>query len=380
MTVLRARRGAGVCALAVAIVASGARAEARAGDASGTERGQGFVDVAVRAPPNEAAALLETLRELVARLGLGVRATTGDGPPWTRIDAPPDAPGEHARVWIAARGADAVDIDVCALRSGAPPRIFHRTVPRAGSSDVVVDGVGHVVEATLESALLEPPPSPLIPSAPPLLAPPPPVDVHDVASRTPPVRHGGLTLDAAAFADGAMVARRSGVDLGGGGAVIVSAGPIPWRPSLWVGASFQTPFDVPGPGVTLETSVASFRAVQSVELVRLRPLQLDVGAGGGADLFHDTPRNPRGPFQGSSQAQTHVTPIVSAQLLGRLRLGPGARLLVGLDLDWDPSRRDYPVFDRFGNASAVLQTWPIRPSALIGICVPLAGASACGGP
>jgi hypothetical protein len=374
--VRKATRVLGASVLAVAIIASVGPAEARAGDDVASERGQGFVDVAVAASPGEAAALLDTLRELVARLGVGIRATTGDGPPWTRIDSPPDAPGERARVWIDARDPGAVSVDVCALGDGAASPILHRSVPREGSRAIVVDAVGHVVEATLESALLEPSPHPL---SPPPFPAPPPADFRGIAPPGPAVRRGGLTLDAAAFADGADVATRSGVALGGGGAVIVSAGPIPWRPTLWLGASFQTPFDIPGPGVTLETTVSSFRAIPSVELLRLRPLQLDLGAGGGADLFHDTPRNPRGPFPAAPQTQMHVTSVVAGQLLARLRLGPSARLLVGLDLDWDPGQHRYAVFDRFGSASAVLQPWSVRPGALIGICVPLTGAAACGG-
>lgn len=376
MPTVRRALGAGV--LALAIIASVAPAEARAGD-DPSERAQGFVDVAVAASPDEAPAFLDTLRELVARLGLGVRVATGDGPPWTRLDAPPDTPGERARVWIDARDASAVSVDVCALGTGAPSPILHRTVPREGSKAIVVDAVGHVVEATLESALLEPsfrpasPPPPLTPMA------PPPPDLPGIAHPGPAVRRGGLTLDVAAFADGADVATRSGTALGGGGAVIVSAGPIPWRPSLWVGASFQTPFDIPGPGVTLETTVSSFRAIPSVELLRLRPLQLDFGAGGGADLYHDTPQNPRGAFPAAAQSQTHVTPVIAGQLLARLRLGPSARLLVGLDLDWDPGHHHYAVFDRFGNASAVLEPSTVRPGALVGICVPLTVGSACGG-
>ena len=372
----KGRHVLGASVLAATILVSVTPAAARAGDDAGAERGQGFVDVAVAASPEDAAALLDTLRELVARLGLGVRVTTGDGPPWTRLDSPPDTPGERARVWIDARDASAVTVDVCAVGQGAPSPVFHRSVPRDGSRAIVVDAVGHVVEATLESALLEPSSPPVAP--PPFVAPPP-ADTRGDARAGPAVRHGGLTLDAAAFADGAEVAARSGVALGGGGAFIVSAGPIPWRPSLWIGASFQTPFDIPGPGVTLETSVSSFRFLPSVELLRLRPLQLDFGAGGGADVFHDTPRDPRGPFPSTPQTQTHVTPVVAGQLLARLRLGPSARLLVGLDLDWDPGQHHYAVFDRFGNASAVLQPWSVRPGALIGICVPLAGAAACGG-
>jgi hypothetical protein len=211
---------------------------------------------------------------------------------------------------------------------------------------------------------------------------PPVADVRDAATPTPSPRRGGLALDVAAFADGADLATRSGVALGGGGAFVVSAGPIPWRPSLWIGGSIQTPFDIPGPGVTLQTTVTSFRAIPAVELLRLHIIQVDFGAGAGADFYHDTPVNPRGPFPTATKSQTHVTGVVAGQILARLRLGPSARLLVGLDLDWDPGpgQRHYSVLDRFGNPSAVLQPSPLRPGALVGICVPLAGPAGCGGP
>ncbi len=372
----------GASVLAVAMLPS-TTVRAAAGDDAGREvPPRGFVDVAVAASPEEASAMLDTLRELVARQGLGLRATTGDGPPWTRLDAPPDAPGQRARVWIEAHDPASVSVDVCALQAlqaGGSPRVLHRVVPREGSSAVVVDAVGHVVEATLESALLEPSPPPVPPPAP-TLAPPPLADLRDPSPPRPSPRRGGLALDVAAFADGADVAHRSGVALGGGGSFIVSAGPIPWRPSLWIGASFQTPFNIPGPGVTLQTTVTSFRAMPAVELLRVRPLlQLDFAAGAGADLYRDTPENPHGPFPTSTQTQMHATPVVAGQLLARLRLGPSARLLVGLDLDWDPGQHHYTVVDRFGNPSAVLEPASLRPGALVGICVPLTGGSACGG-
>jgi hypothetical protein len=367
--------------LLAVLLAGAAPANAATGDDAGAEHAPGFVDVAVASTgPEESAALLDTLRELIARLGLGLRATTGDGPPWIRLDAPPDTPGQRARVWIDARDPAGVSVDVCALGDGPSSPILHRTIPREGSRAILVDAVGHVVEATLDSALLEsarrPAPPPPVTSLPP---PPLPVAVPDNPPPAPPLRHRGLALDVAAFADGADVATRSGVALGGGGALVVSAGPIPWRPSLWLSASFQTPFDIPGPGVTLETTVSSFRAIPAVELLRLRVLQLDLGAGAGADLYHDTPRDPRGPFPASTKTQEHVTPVVAGQLLARIRLGPSARLLVGLDLDWDPGHHHYAVLDQFGNASAVLQPATVRPGALVGICVPLAGAAGCGG-
>jgi len=124
--------------------------------------------------------------------------------------------------------------------------------------------------------------------------------------------------------------------------------------------------------------VSSFRAVPAIQVVGLRVLQIDLGAGGGADLFHSTTENPRVPFIGSPPAtENHVSPVFTGQLIVHLRLGPSARLLAGIDIDWSPGQRRYEVLAPTGTPTAVLQPWTVRPGALVGLCIPLAGPGGC---
>jgi hypothetical protein len=341
---------------------------------------RGYVDVAVAAPDPEATRLLDALDELTARLGLGVRATPGGATPWTRIDGPALDASERARVWIDARAADAVSLDVCVLHPGSPAACVHRTLARAGSSAVVVEEVAHLVHATLESELLaQPEPAPpLLPTSPaaPLVPPVAVVVPHKDDAGAHPARPS-LALDAAAFVDGRMLAEGSHATLGGGGAVVVSSA-IRFRPSLWLSAAIQTPFAANGTGLTLETTVSSFRAVPAVQVIGFRVLTLDLGAGGGADLFHSTPENPRLPYVGATPApSTHVSPVFTGQLIAHLRLGPSARLLAGIDIDWSPGQRRYEILTPIGTPTAVLQPWTVRPGALLGLCIPLAGPGGC---
>lgn len=351
--------------------------------APGDATGPGYVDVALIGPEAEASRLVDALDELTARLDLGVRATRGGATPWTRIDGPALDPAEKARVWIDARAPDVVSLDVCVLHAGSATRCVHRTLARAGSSAVVVEEVAHLVHATLESELLgapQPPPPLLPPTAP----PPPPA----VGAAVPPVdgkdegaAHRGhppsLALDAAAFVDGRMLAHDSRTTFGGGGAVVVSSA-IRFRPSLWLSASIQAPFEESGPGLTLQTTVSSFRAIPAVQLLGFRVLQVDLGAGGGADLFHLTPENPRYPFVGPlPPPSTHVDPVFTGQLIAHLRLGPTARLLAGLDIDWTRGQRKYEVETPSGSTAAGVQPWTVRPAALLGFCIPLAGPGGC---
>jgi hypothetical protein len=383
------RRPAGAwLALALVAAAAPARADARSSDAPhGDTTGQGYVLVAVAASDREATRLVEALDELTARLGLGVRALRGDEPPWTAPGAPPPGRDERARVWIDARARDSVTVDVCGVHAGAAVTCVRRWLPRSGSSAVVVEEVAHLVYATLESELLQEPPVPPPVSTPvpgPVLLPPPPAPLPPEAPRVswpaPPRPHREtLALDAAAFLDSRMLAQGSRVDLGGGGAFVVSA-PMRLRPSLWISAAVQTPFSANGPGLDLQTTVSSFRAVPAIELLRLSLVQVDLGAGGGADLFHDTPYNPRFPYVGPPPApSTHVSAVFTGQLLARVRIGPSARMLAGLDIDWSPGQHRYEVLGPSGVPTVVLQPWNVRPGALLGLCIPLAGPGACDG-
>jgi len=379
-------RGA-LLALALGAAVGSVSPDARSLGASVADTtGEPYVHLAVAAREREAAHLVQAVGELAARLGLSVRATRSDEPPWAMAGAPSD-PDEKARVWIDARAPDSVSVDVCALHTNGASRCVHRSMPRSGSSAVVAEEAAHLVYATLESELLPEPPAPaaappLVPPPPPLLAPPPPApaEVPRAPWPAPPrPRRETLALDAAAFLDMRMLAKGSRVDLGGGGAIVVSA-PMRLRPSLWLSAAVQTPFSANGPGLDLQTTVSSFRAIPAVQLLGLPLLHVDLGAGGGADLFHDTPYDPRYPYVGPPPSpSTHVSPVFTGQLLARMRLGPSARLVAALDIDWSPGQHRYEVLGPSGVPTVVLQPWTVRPGALLGLCIPLAGPGACDG-
>jgi hypothetical protein len=381
------RTGARWLAFALGAALVSASVDARsASTAPGTgTTGQAYVLVAIAANDREAPRLVEALDELTARLGLGVRATRGDVPPWEAAGAPLD-PAEKARVWIDARAPDSVSVDVCALHAGTAFPCVHRLLPRSGSSAVVIEEVAHVVYAALESELMAEPPVPppaSVPAPPSVSLIPPlqpsPAETPAPSRATDRPRRATLALDAGAFIDSRMLARSTRLDLGGGAAFVVSS-PSFLRPSLWISGDIQSPFSATGPGLDLTTTVYSFRAIPAVEVLRYPFIQVDLGAGGGADVFHDTPYDPRLPYVGPAPApSTHVSAVFTGQLLARVRLGPSARLIAGLDIDWSPDQHRYEVLGPSGTPTVVLQPWNVRPGALLGLCIPLAGPGACDG-
>jgi hypothetical protein len=120
----------------------------------------------------------------------------------------------------------------------------------------------------------------------------------------------------------------------------------------------------------------SFRAVPSAQLLQLPAFALDLGAGVGLDLFHTVPRD-AGHSVVLESTKTLGDPVVEGLLVSRIRVARGARLLVGLAVDYDFGEHRYTAIDRYGNSSEVLQPWAVRPSGMLGLCIPLAGASSC---
>jgi hypothetical protein len=340
-----------------------------AGDPSRLET----VHVVIAGSDEDSAALVESLRELVGRLGLDLQADRGVAPPWPA--GVRGAAGEHerARVWIDARSTDAVHVAISVARGGWFDPPVERVVPRGDAPPIVTERAAHVIHSTLESLLAQPEGG-----ATPSQGQTSPAEA---ASRAPdggpPGRTAGLGLDAAVFASCRALASSSGPVFGGGGALDVVARNVPLRPSVWIAGIVQESFDAQGPDMVLETSVASFRAVPGAELLHLPLLDVDVGAGLGIDLFHAIPRDARRASVQLESPTTKVDPLLEAQLLTRIRVARSARLLVGLQLDYDFGPHRYTAIDRFQNSQAVLEPWAVRPSAILGFCIPFAGMTGC---
>jgi hypothetical protein len=348
-----------------------------------------YVELTVAASGEQTALLAATLRELVARLGLDLRVARTESNPAIALRAPSASNDERARVSIDETAADRVTIAVSAVHNGDVSTPVERTVARDASSAIVTEQVAHIVHSTLESLLaaepLEPAPAPVNPTpAPPprAIEPPPPptpaiVEVPERPAPRGPSWWGNVHAAAAAYGTGRGIAPGAEAVLGAGGALGVTGWRGFGRPTLWLSGAYNAPFDEPNPDVTVRTTMTSVRGSVMLEMLAARLLGLDAGLGAGADIFHAVPGTAS---TGTSLAGTSdlVDPMVTARVIAGVRLVAGTRLVVGVDVDCDVATHRYVIQRATGDHSAVFQPWPVRPSALVGLCVPLAGALGCG--
>jgi hypothetical protein len=349
------------------------------------------IDVVVDGSQEDVQALTDALREPLQRLGLTVSSSgAGEDDAGSRLAAQP-----RARVWIDARGQDYIEIVVGIGSTDA--RRARRSVPRTEPGPVVVDQVAYVVRATLESLLSKPqnsvdaspglppeatrlPPAPVV-----TMALPTGSDAGSAIENVPPrsraIESDALGFDIAAFATGRGFAKGASAVLGSGASVDLSFwGRQLFRPRLSVAASFDGTFESSGPVVNLRVSVWSMRLVPTLALLRWRSLRLDAGIGGGMDGFNASPAPaPGAPFPVASfNVATFVDPVVSGQVVLWLSPTDTASVLIGGYLDYDVAPPRYVTVDGSGQPTTAWEPWRWRPAVLAGLCIPLAGAGACG--
>jgi hypothetical protein len=114
-----------------------------------------------------------------------------------------------------------------------------------------------------------------------------------------------------------------------------------------------------------------------VPVLHLNTLEVDVSVGGGLDVFSVDhvlvdQSQPMG-IQSTTRsgASTAVTPVGTAQMTVGLRPTESLAVFVGVGVDYDFAPPRY-TYDR-----TVFEPWLVRPAVLVGLCIPLAGASAC---
>jgi hypothetical protein len=335
------------------------------------------VDVAVMASGAEAEALAEAVAELGPHMGLRMRVAREE-------DAPSSpSPGDvFARVWIDARASDRIDVRIASAAGGSRP--YERQLPRDGSLAVVTDEVAQVVGAALESMVAVEAREAVSGGADgaPKVGPGPTPASPAPASAAP--EHSGqhgFGLDLAAFGSEEAISAGSGPVFGAGAAVAISAGRAPWRPSLWISGIYDTRFDVRNGSSTFDASTTSFRLVPSVEVIELDVAQVDFGVGGGLDLFRVAPLVVRSSTAVFDSRSTSADPLLTGQLLIRLRLAPQIALLCGFDLDYDWAPHPTTVAgDHPGARRGEFEASEFRPSVEFGLCVSLSKGGACGRP
>jgi hypothetical protein len=353
------------------------------------------VDVTVAAGGNDAGPLVETIRELLGRLGINVNA---------QLVAHSGSPAEAASDFPLAR----VRIDLESPRE-AKVLVYGRTgevalrqsFARDASPAVVREEVADAVRSAVEAQLLRdpqraaaataasaapapaeapivstPPPPPAPPAAPPTPSPAPePPAAEPPQSEAPPTPPPawlrGLALDVTALAGAGPYAGNAVLIPRIGGGVTVAS--RRWlRPSLTVTGEYMAQFNVSSPSpqiVTAQVSNVSVRAIPAIQIFHASWIAVDVGVGGGGDVLTVERRSaPTGSILGQSTTSS-VEPILCGVVAGHLGLTPGVALTlaVGSDVDVAYSQLHYLVGNRITNVpSDVLSPWRVRPFLLAG--------------
>jgi hypothetical protein len=395
-----ARRAARIAAAIAALSAAVVRAPlARAGtDAPASAPvGKGYVQLDVTARAEDASALADTLRELIARLGLDLH--DGPGAPAAAVGQ-----GERARVTVT-ETTDRADIAISEVRDGRLGAAATRTLPKNESNAIETEQIAHVAYAALESMFATdqqeapasasgsaaasapaPAPAPAVAPAPtpaPPRAPQPPAEPAPTPASLPdqvpspaPASGSRPSVAAMVFAAGSGVATSSGAVLGGGGEARLSLGRGFAHPSFWVQGATAATFAEQTADVTVETNVTSLRGGADLALVSTGLVGVHAGAGAGADVFHTVPAH-GSPGVALEPTVDLVDPIVTARVLGGIRLPGGVRAIAGVDLDVDLAAHRYVTVLASGAHAGVYTPWAARPTVLLGVCVPLLGREGC---
>jgi hypothetical protein len=329
------------------------------GSAASAQDSTRTVDVTIVDGGDDADLLMDTIRELVGRLGLGVTPH--------RVSASeaqsPSSPAAGLSVWIDFASRYEV---MTIVRNG--PTEVRRKIPRDGSPAIVREEIGEAVRSAVESQLLTDatPSAPVPPSAP--LAPTPAAPVVLEAPSAPAASSHGLALDVTTVAGAGAIASNTGpVAHVGGGLVVASR--REWRPSLSMTAEY-VPFDAVSNGVNARTSFVSLRAVAAFEVVHRSWVAIDVGAGGGVDIIVVSASDPSASTASmvtvSPNVQTLLDPVLTARATAYVALTPGVSLTLVAGSDIDLESIHYAYAYQGVQSGDVLVPWRLRPVVLAG--------------
>jgi hypothetical protein len=328
------------------------------------------VDVTIVAGGEEADPLLDTVRELFGRLGLGVSGHLVANPEQAQ-DAGPRSPGLSVQIDLASR-YDALIV----VRSDRTE--VRRTISRDASPAIVREVIADAVRSAVESQLLSDEARATATPAPIASNTPPPVPAPPVLEAPAPKaddRWFALDLTTLAGAEAIASGELARPRVGGG---VVLGSRRGRRPSVTVTGSYLAPFTSslpPNGSVTSSTDMVSFRAVAAIEVLHTSSVALHVGAGGGVDAITLRPTTqPEPPLKITNEGnQTNVDPILTAQATVDVGLTPGVAFTVTAGSDFDLRALRYVVEDQ-GPDQPLLVPNQVRPFALGGFTFTAVGA------
>jgi hypothetical protein len=355
-------------ALLAALVALFAGHAAHAQPADSAAAPRRVLKLVLAAEDAEAAALEDSLGELLGRLGITLSVSRAE-----RLDLDDSSlarPSEGAigTAWIDLRGtrARAVLVD----RKGNVAA--RRDVGRDRSSAIVIEEIAHIVQSSVEEleaderrAQAPPPPPP--PPAPRPESPPKPA---------PPAKEGvAFGVDGGGFFSGRAFGTGAEAVVGGGGMIGASLGRGDFRPALWLLGTYHVAFDVRGEAVDIHTKAATLRLAPTFRLFGGRRWYVEAGPEIGVDVLWTTPRaNSAGLPSGRLGADsTDASPMLGALAAAHLAVGQGADLFVAAAADVDLGPHRFVAMEG-KTPDPVFEQWRLRPALLLGFTFTLAGA------
>jgi len=369
-----------------------------AGDTPDAEK---VVSVIVAGSAADAAHLDKALRELLGRMGVTASLRRVD-----RVDEGArraEGPAVVASVLIDVTGVDQAVVTVIDPASDAA--VVRRVLKRTASHQVLLEETAHVVHGAVESVLsgrstgadpqpdrtgqvsaAEPtsanePPAAAVAATAPTVAeqsrPPPALNSPPAATGRPDGASVALReeraawgIDAGALLGGHGISDSAGVVFGAGVALSAGYRHGPLRPGGWFTAEYRVPFDIDDSGASPRAQAVALRTFPTIDLLHTQLLTLQLGVGGGIDIFSIDHRFEDQQGRGKRQQTTKVAPTLTSMLVLWLRLVENVQLVTLAGIDVDLSR---PSLEVRQNRSEEAKPWVVRPSLLLGASFTLGG-------
>jgi hypothetical protein len=321
------------------------------------------VSLVIAAEPRAADELELVIRELLARLSVGVQVSQV-----ARIDVheiaspPPMTRPLLARVWIDFKKPGRATLYLLAT---AQDRLLVRTVDRAPAGDELArEELGHILETSAEGLLsganVGLPRAEVIPLLEPTEPKPAPQPVVKIAETIPWWQLGALYEVGALssqvhFTHGPMLSAlfRTQVQ----NTVL----------GLWVTAQYRLPIEVGDSAVATTFASGGFRLLATTDIRLSKGVSLRLGVGGGTDVVRVQPR-PSAGFAADS-TRVHAFGVGRGSVGLEARVAPSVLLWLNAAADLDPSSTTYVVDARAGER-LVLSPWAVRPAVAVGAAFP----------
>lgn len=363
------KRGLALGLIAVALVARSAevRADGTPPDPPPAKE-ERSVEVVLLGGGKDTGALVDTVRELLGRLGLVVNVHA--------VNADDDAAkvlrgGSVARIIVDLRGSDETVLTVDG-REGGPAR---RKVRRDPSPPVAREELAHAIQSAIEAQLLidgdrppvvVPPPSPPVATTdgpgPFAIAFPPPPPPRD--AKPPPPANASWGLDVTPLGGAGLFASEIAPVAVLGGEIGVSSR-RGLGPSGCIGVRAAMPFEAEADAVSAHGSFVSLRAQGGLEIVRASWIVVGAVGGIGMDVISVEPRSRTLPPNVLGSSSTRVDPILSLALRVSFPIVSSVALTTILGSDVDIFAQRY-VIDHGTTQDVALAPWRVRPTLLVG--------------